>query len=390
MSVSFSLLTIRPSLQMRTTDELVMIKSINRRILVVDDEPLVRQTLNLCLREDYEVTTVSSGEEAIRLATEQAFPVVLLDLCMEGLSGIETLRRLKQIRELQNVIILTAHQSTESAIAAVNLGAFNYLTKPFERTHLKAVISRGFADYDRQNLRSQEFQTRLMSVHDTFFSLLCHEFNTPLNIVLGYSELLSQGAEDPERAGWIKEIQSSGEQLHEILMEIVDYVSASNLAQAGVESDFLPETLFVPVVDLFAEKGIAVEFHDFCDSTVRYRGPERSVVMVARKMLRMASHRATRARLMVNAGEVGDDKRFELKLTVERISGESDYDNIVEMESLFEPYATAKAGMPRNGLGLELATCRKVAEYAGGSVGCQLSPAGEMQFLARFPVQRIG
>ncbi len=46
-------------------------------------------------------------------------------------------------------------------------------------------------DYDLQNLRKQDMQHRLMGVHDTFFSLLCHEFNTPLNIILGYSELLS-------------------------------------------------------------------------------------------------------------------------------------------------------------------------------------------------------
>ncbi len=361
----------------------------NRRILVVDDEPLVRQTLNLCLRDDYEVTAVASGEEAIQLATEQDFPVVLLDLCMEGLSGIETLRRLKQIRELQNVIILTAHESTETAIAAVNLGAFNYLTKPFERTHLKAVISRGFADYERQSLRAKELQTRLMSVHDTFFALLCHEFNTPLNVVLGYSELLGQGNEGGERAEWIKEIQSSGVHLHEILMEIVDYVSASHLAAAGVENDFLPETLFTPVIEMFREKGVEVEFHDLCESSVRFRGPDRSILMVARKMLQMASPHSNPSRLMIHADAVGDDGQVEIKLTAERITSSADVDRPQDPEALFEPYSAGLPDSPRSGLGLELATCRKVAEYARGSVGCELAPSGEMQFVAKFPVQRI-
>ncbi|MGC1480354.1 MAG: response regulator [Chthoniobacterales bacterium] len=361
-----------------------------RRLLVVDDEPLVRQTLSLCLKHDYEVTAVASGEEALRLASTEAFPVVLLDLCMEGLSGIETLKRLKEIREFQNVIILTAHESTETAIAAVNLGAFNYLTKPFERRHLEDVISRGFADYERQAMRKQEMQTRLMSVHDAFFSLLCHEFNTPLNVVLGYAELLAQGADDAEEAGWIQEIQKSGEQLHEVLMEIVDYVSASHLAASGMNADFLPETLFASVLAASREKGLDVEFHDFSDSGGCFSGPDRSILMIARKILRMASLQSKSVRLTVHCESALDDGLVELTLTTEGTNSDSSVKSEAEMASLFEPYAASKLGAARSGLGLELATCRKVAEYAKGTVVCQLSPAGVMQFVARIPVRRVG
>src|SRR4029079_18131495 len=120
--------------------------------------------LDFCLREEYDVTTVASGEEAIEVSSREDFPVVILDLRMEGLSGIETLKRLKKAHEIQNIIILTAYESMESAITALNLGAFNYLTKPFERNHLREVISRGFEAYDQQNQRKQDMQQRLMSV----------------------------------------------------------------------------------------------------------------------------------------------------------------------------------------------------------------------------------
>jgi CheY-like chemotaxis protein len=357
-----------------------------RKLLVVDDEPLVRQTLSLCLRDEYDVTAVASGEEALLAVAAESYPVVLLDLCMEGLTGIETLKRLKKIRELQKVIILTAHESTESAIAAVNHGAFNYLLKPFERKHLKAVISRGFADYDQENLRTQEMQSRLMSVHDSFFSLLCHEFNTPLNIVLGFSELLAHEPQDSERASWIKEIQDSGRQLHDILMEIVDYVSASHLAEAGVRSDFLPEEVFLPLIEHSRERGIELEFHDFCPTGHRYLGPEKSVLMVARKLVRMATRGSTVARLSVQAANVGEG--MELRLTVDRVNDGRDGGKAGRVDALFGVVESVGGGSGQNGLGLELATCRKIAEYANGTVDCQLGASGEMQFVARLPIDR--
>src|SRR5262249_37227664 len=151
------------------------------------------------------------------------------------LSGIETLKRLKDIRENQNIIILTAYESTESAISALNYGAFNYLTKPFERNHLKEIIERGFDAYDQHVMRKKEMQHRLMSVHDEFFALLCHEFNPPLNIILGFSDLLSNHLSDSEQISWAEDIRNAGTHLHDILMEIVDYIGASHLALAGVE-----------------------------------------------------------------------------------------------------------------------------------------------------------
>ncbi len=359
-----------------------------KKILVVDDEPLVRQTLSLCLRDEYDVTAVASGEEALAASAADAYPVVLLDLCMEGLSGIETLKRLKEMREVQKVIILTAHESTESAIAAVNHGAFNYLLKPFERKHLKDVISRGFADYEQENLRTQEMQSRLMSVHDTFFSMLCHEFNTPLNVVLGFSELLSHDTRDAERSGWIKEIQNSGRQLHDILMEIVDYVSASHLAEAGVQTELPLEALSETLIAFSKERGLVLEFHDMRPTGQKYRGPERSILMVARKLLRMAARGSSLARLSVDVVENGDV--MDLSLVVERVNDGRDVGPRARLDSLFDPYGAIREGAGQSGLGLELATCRKIAEYAKGTVDCQLAGSGEMQFVARIPIERVG
>lgn len=359
----------------------------HRKLLVVDDEPLVRQTLSYCLEDEYDVTAVASGEEAIQASLKDSYPVVILDLCMNGLSGIETLKRLRQIQETQKVIILTANESMESAISALNCGAFNYLTKPFERAHLKEVISHGFEDYDQQNLRKQDMQHRLMGVHDSFFSLLCHEFNTPLNIILGYSELLSENLKNPEHRAWAQDIRQSSDHLHNILMEIVDYIGASHQAASGIEKDFVPGELFQPLLNILREDEVKLEIMEDASVKRKFRGPATSLYMIARKLVRMASHQSKKVRVSFRfvAGEDGG----RIHLIVSGTGIRRDVMHGDEIEQLFEPYhaPAAASSDSRASLGLELATCRKIAEYTRGSIQCVFNAQGELDFVADVPVK---
>ena len=274
------------------------------KLLIVDDEPLIRQTLSFCLRDEYEVTAVASGEEAIEASKKESFPVVILDLCMGGISGIETLKRLKELHEVQNVIILTAYESMETAIDALNFGAFNYLTKPFERGRLKEVVSKGFELYEQQNLRKKDMQNRLMTVHDAFFSLLCHEFNTPLNVVLGFAELLSCSVKDAEQASWVQEIKDSGNHLHKILMEIVEYIASAHLATAGIQKEFSLRNLLQPIFPAFREQGIKIEVNGGIAWDHSLIGQSESILMISRKLVSMASHLSKLVHVEARVGDV--------------------------------------------------------------------------------------
>ena len=101
------------------------------RILVVDDEEVVRLCLDRTLSSAYcEVETVPSGNDALELLEGRAFDVVLLDLRMPGLHGMEVLRAIKQKWPRSEVIILTGYAAVDSAKEAVALGAYDYLAKP--------------------------------------------------------------------------------------------------------------------------------------------------------------------------------------------------------------------------------------------------------------------
>ncbi len=114
------------------------------RILVVDDEPGMLAYLRTLLElNSYEVETVSSGNDALDAVIRGPVPdVVLLDLVMPGLDGLETLDRLRHLRPGLNVIMLSCISATRKVVDAVHLGAQDYLTKPFQEAELQAALKR--------------------------------------------------------------------------------------------------------------------------------------------------------------------------------------------------------------------------------------------------------
>jgi DNA-binding NtrC family response regulator len=114
-----------------------------KSILVVDDEKSQREILEMILSgEGYDVTTASSGEAALKFVADRHFDLVLTDLKMTGMSGLELLKELTDFDKSIIVLLLTAHGTVDSAVDALRLGAFDYLQKPYDRDKLLDTISR--------------------------------------------------------------------------------------------------------------------------------------------------------------------------------------------------------------------------------------------------------
>ncbi len=112
-------------------------------ILIVDDERPIRRILSLLLRErGHQVTEASSGEEALALFSDARPDLVLLDLRLPGIDGIETLGRLRVRDPRLDVVMMTAHGTISSAVEAMRHGAFDYVTKPFDNDELLMTIDR--------------------------------------------------------------------------------------------------------------------------------------------------------------------------------------------------------------------------------------------------------
>ncbi len=111
------------------------------RILVIDDEDSIREYLSMMLeREGYEVVAASDGKKAVKLSKRESFDAVITDIQLPGMTGIEILGSFKESDPTVPIIIVTGHASQESAIEALNLGAFYYLLKPVSNEELKQVV----------------------------------------------------------------------------------------------------------------------------------------------------------------------------------------------------------------------------------------------------------
>jgi len=116
------------------------------RILVVDDEAAMRESLTDWLMEDdYEVSQASNGEEAVSMVKEKTFEVVLLDLKMPGMDGLETMKRLKEVSPETEIVMMTAYATVDTAVQAMKVGAFDYMVKPFDpdemEIHIQKIIA---------------------------------------------------------------------------------------------------------------------------------------------------------------------------------------------------------------------------------------------------------
>ncbi|MEM6290260.1 MAG: sigma-54 dependent transcriptional regulator [Myxococcota bacterium] len=123
------------------------------RILIVDDEQGMREFLTICLgRAGHQCTAVASGAEAIRVTSDRPFDLVITDLTMPGVGGMEVLRHVCALPNAPMVLMITAFATTDTAIEAMKLGAYDYLTKPFKVEEIQVVVSRAL---ERRNLATE-------------------------------------------------------------------------------------------------------------------------------------------------------------------------------------------------------------------------------------------
>ncbi len=134
-------------------------------VLVVDDELVVRESLAQWFAEDgYRVGCASDATEALRVMKEGPWDVILLDIKMPGMSGLELQKHLKQVDPSSIVIMITAFASVDSAVQALKEGAFDYVTKPVDPDHLSQLVRNALRQrtLSEENLRLREHITELV------------------------------------------------------------------------------------------------------------------------------------------------------------------------------------------------------------------------------------
>ena len=116
-----------------------------RSVLVVDDEVGARESLKMILKNDYEVFSAKDAEEALLQIKMHSPDVILLDIILPDLDGLKVLERIKQNDPDMVVIMITATNTVNTAVEAMKLGAYDYVTKPFDIDELRLIITRSLS-----------------------------------------------------------------------------------------------------------------------------------------------------------------------------------------------------------------------------------------------------
>src|SRR5262252_3828973 len=131
------------------------------RVLIVDDERSMRELLAIMLKQaGHEVTVAEGGEQAIEVIKSESFDLVITDLRMRRVDGIAVLRAAKEHSPSTVVLVVTAFASTETAVEAMKLGAYDYVTKPFKLDEIKLTIANAL---ERKRLQDENRELRFES-----------------------------------------------------------------------------------------------------------------------------------------------------------------------------------------------------------------------------------
>ena len=170
--------------------------SANATILIVDDEPsMLRYTKTLLEVDNYSVETAGSGFEAIKRVQEGLNPsLILLDMAMPSMNGLQTIEECKKIRPEQKIVVLSCVSDTSTVVQAIKLGALDYVTKPFYKSELDAVLKRclepdksakGTVDMQRYTVSGD---VQIESLEDDLFFLAASPHH-PRVMITGFVDL---------------------------------------------------------------------------------------------------------------------------------------------------------------------------------------------------------
>ena len=176
-------------------------------LLIVDDEEGPRQSLRIVFKDDYNILLADNGNKAIELMKQHSVDAAVLDIRMSGMSGVELLGKLKEINPAVEVIMLTAYETIETARQALQLGACDYLTKPFDISTMRAAIANAMERHLvsqeintnnqklhelQEELHNQKLQEEIVRTKGEIYASVIHDINGPLTIISGFIEIINQ------------------------------------------------------------------------------------------------------------------------------------------------------------------------------------------------------
>ncbi len=368
------------------------------QVLLVDDEEGFRQAIARRLdRRGLAVRQAEGGEGALAILAESAVDVVVSDVRMPGMDGLELLDRIKQGYPEIEVILLTGHACADDGVAGIKSGAFDYLCKPIEIDHLTEKIrqardkiqrreeKRREAEY-RRRMEEQMIATERLASLGTLATGVAHEINNPLAIIKEAAGWMTLILNKPEMEGAPRradlqnaagKIEDAVERARRITHQLLGMVRKSEGADM---TDVSLDALLAESIALIYKEALNrdIEITRWVDEAVRsiHTDPYQ-LRQVFINLITNAVHAVGKnGRVIVTAQPEGDRVAITVKDTGEGIPKE-------HLERIFEPFFSTKA--PGKGTGLGLFVTRNIVEKLGGRISVESRVGQGAAFIIELP-----
>ncbi len=354
---------------------------VNARLLIVDDEAAHLRALCDTLQDQgFVVTGCTGGVPALQALREDSFDLLLTDLMMPGMDGLELLAQALQIDATLAVVIMTGAGSVDTAVEAMRSGAVDYVLKPFKLSLVLPVLGRGLK-LRQLRLRNEELARQLQdraealeatnSELDAFTRSASHDLRTPLNAVAGFSGLLAEqyAPQWPEEARhWLAQIERAGARMNQLIDDLLrlSRLGRQALSLAPVDLGILVRGV---IADLrMAEPGRQVALH--IDPLPRVMGDAGLLQQVFTNLLSNAfkfTRRTANAEISIGTETLGDERVIYVR------DNGSGFD-MAQAERLFGAFERLHPEDQFEGTGIGLSIVQRIVQRHGGRVWATGAP----------------
>jgi signal transduction histidine kinase len=372
------------------------------QVLVIDDEMGPRESLRMLLKPSYQVYTADCVDAGIKLLKEKHPDAVITDIRMPGASGIEGLRRIREIDPHVAVIMLTGFGALETAQEALRLGANDYINKPFDAREMREVIGRNvertrlqrtgvnaaeeIKELNNRLLKELAQKERLASLGQASAEFV-HDLGNPLTIVWGYVQLLAKkleqsekenGAKTPNSAKELQIIEQNVRLCRELLTMWQSYGSVEAAPHKPISVSAIVREVVKGVSGMAGQNAVELK-SNLCDDACTLLGDSTQMTRAIQNVIINAVQAAAENKGTVTVSCIRKDFYVDV-----RIEDTGPGISPAQMAKIFDPYFTTKQGKSGTGLGLYIT--KKVVEDHNGSIKVDSNPKVGTSFTIRLPL----
>lgn len=382
------------------------------RILIVDDEELVAKVLEIHLEESgYQADWASCGEEGLNKIAAQPYSLVLLDIWMPSMSGVEVLEQIRKTHGDVSVIMMSGHGSESMAVTCMKTGAVDYVTKPFDLTDVLQRVEQALMN--RTTLLEKQ---RLEREKDDFVSMLSHDMKNPLTAVIGSIDIMREGrlgAVNPEQVEYLQSAIDSCNEVVSMIDNLLDIYrfEAGHMSLSIQPCD--PENILASLVTRFSllagREGLRLTTElapDLPEIPVDRSAFSRTVANLLGNALKFSPDGGE---IFLRCQQL--DRESAMKMAIPAYAATqaeqlfSEHDRLVllsvrdtgngipreDQERIFERFVQSRRGNKNyGGAGLGLAYCKLTVESFGGAIWVVSTPGQGSEFIMLLPAVEEG